>query len=56
MREKKTIEDTRTQVKPGDVFDYADEFNLSWMPTLRAMWSPQGQQVMIPTPGQPRKR
>ncbi|MDQ3828506.1 MAG: IS630 family transposase [Candidatus Tectomicrobia bacterium] len=26
------------------------------MPTLRAMWSPQGQQVMIPTPGQPTKR
>ena len=27
--------------------------NISWVPTLRAMWSPQGQQVMIPTPGQP---
>ena len=26
------------------------------MPTLRAMWSPQGPQVMIPTPGQPTKR
>jgi transposase len=26
------------------------------MPTLRAMWSPRGQQVMIPTPGQPTKR
>lgn len=25
------------------------------MPTLRAMWSPKGQQVMIPTPGQPKK-
>lgn len=23
------------------------------MPTLRAMWSPKGQQVMIPTPAQP---
>jgi putative transposase len=34
------------------VFYYADEFNLSWLPTLRAMWSPKGQQVMIPTPGQ----
>ncbi len=34
---------------------YADEFNLSWLPTLRAMWSPKGQQVMIPTPGQPDK-
>jgi putative transposase len=42
-------------VKPDAVFYYADEFNLSWMPTLRAMWSPQGQQVMIPTPGQPYK-
>jgi transposase len=43
-------------VNPGDVFYYADELNVSWMPTLRAMWSPQGQQVMIPTPGQPSKR
>lgn len=32
------------------------EFNVSWLPTLRAMWSPVGQQVMIPTPGQPYKR
>jgi transposase len=38
------------------VFYYADEFNVSWLPTLRAMRSPQGQQVMIPTPGQPYKR
>jgi transposase len=38
------------------VFYYADEFNLSWLPTLRALWSPVGQQVMIPTPGQPYKR
>jgi transposase len=37
------------------VFYYADEFNVSWLPTLRAMWSPRGQQVMIPTPGQPYK-
>lgn len=35
------------------MFYYADEYNLSWLPTLRAMWSPKGQQVMIPTPGQP---
>jgi len=28
---------------------------VSWFPTLRAMWSPRGQQVMIPTPGQPTK-
>jgi putative transposase len=39
-----------------DTFYYADEFNLSWHPTLRAMWSPKGQQVMIPTPAQPRKQ
>jgi putative transposase len=25
------------------------------MPTIRAMWSPKGQQVMIPTPGQPKR-
>jgi transposase len=42
-------------LKKGDVFYYADEFNLSWMPTLRAMYSPVGQQVMIPTPRQPDK-
>lgn len=42
-------------MKPGEVFYYADEFNVSWLPTLKAMWSPKGQQVMIPTPGQPRK-
>lgn len=28
---------------------------MSWFPTLRAMYSPKGQQVMIPTPGQPDK-
>jgi transposase len=38
------------------VFYDADEFNVSWLPTLRALWSPRGQQVMIPTPGQPYKR
>lgn len=37
------------------MFYYADEFNVSWFPTLRAMWSPKGQQVMIRTPGQPKK-
>ena len=47
------MEDTRDQVKPRDVFYDADESNVRWLPTLRAMWSPQGQQVMIPTPGQP---
>lgn len=48
------MEETRDQLKAGDVFYYADEFNVSWLPTLRAMWSPKGQQVMIPTPGQPK--
>jgi transposase len=38
-----------------EVFYYADEFNLSWLPSLRALWSPKGQQVMVPTPGQPTK-
>jgi transposase len=38
------------------VFYYADEFKVSWLPTLRAMWGPLGQQVMIPTPRQPYKR
>jgi putative transposase len=42
-------------VKPEDHFYYADEFNVSWFPTLQAMWSPKGQQIMIPTPGQPTK-
>lgn len=41
---------------PGDVFYYADEFNLSWLPTLRALWTPSGQQIMVPTPGQPYRR
>jgi len=43
-------------LKPGEVFYYADEFNISWLPTLRAIWSPVGQQVMIPTPAQPTRR
>jgi putative transposase len=42
-------------LKAGEVFYYADEFNVSWQPTLKAMWSPRGQQIMIPTPGQPTK-
>jgi putative transposase len=49
---KKAIEEVRDQVKLGDVFYYADEFNVSLFPTLRALWSPKGQQVMIRTPGQ----
>ena len=38
------------------MFYYADEFNISWFPTLRAMWGPKGQQTMIPTPGQPKRQ
>jgi transposase len=38
------------------VFYYADEFNISWFPTLHAIWGPKGQQVMIPTPGQPKRQ
>ena len=49
---KKAVEETRDRVKAGEVFYYADEFNVSLLPTLRAMWSPKGQQVMIRTPGQ----
>ncbi|MDQ3496663.1 MAG: IS630 family transposase [Actinomycetota bacterium] len=51
--QKKAVEGTRDGLKPGDHFYYADEFNLSWMPTLKAMWMPKGRQVMIPTPAQP---
>jgi putative transposase len=49
------VEDTRDHLRPGEVFYYADEVNISWHPTLRAMWSPVGRQVMIPTPAQPVK-
>ena len=53
----KAIEGTRDGLEPGDHFYYADEFNLSWMPTLKAMWGPKGQQeVMIRTPAQPTRR
>jgi len=55
QRKKKTIEEARDGLKAGDVFYHADEFNLSWLPTLRALWSPVGQQVEIPTPAQPDK-
>ena len=47
------MEDVRDHLKRGEVFYYADEFNVSWLPTLRAMWSPKGEQIMIPTPSQP---
>ena len=38
------------------MFYYAGEVNISWHPTLRALWSPVGRQVMIPTPAQPIRR
>jgi putative transposase len=50
------METIRDGLQPGEVFYDADECNLSWLPTLRALWSPKGQQGMIPTPGQPTKR
>lgn len=53
--QKKTIETTRDSLTPGSVFYYADEFNLSSLPTLHPMWSPKGQQIMIRTPGQTKK-
>jgi putative transposase len=43
-------------LKPGAVFYFANEFNISWPPTICALWSPRGQQVMIPTPKQPTRR
>lgn len=53
---KKTVAGRRDGLAPGDAFYYADGFNLSWLPTLQAVWSPIGQQVMIPTPRHVRKR
>jgi len=35
---KRAIEEVRDQVKTGEVFSYADEFNVSLLPTLRAIW------------------
>lgn len=43
-------------LNPDDHFYYADEFNICWHPTIRALWSPKGQQIMIPTPGQPTRQ
>jgi putative transposase len=40
-------------LKEGDVFSDADEFNRSWLPTLRARWSPKGQPVRSSTPAPP---
>lgn len=54
--QKKTVEGARDHLRPDEVFYYVDEFNISWHPTLRAMWSPKGRQVTIPTPMQPTRR
>ena len=43
--QKKAIEQTRDGLDPADHFYYADEFNLSWMPTLKAIWGPKGSRV-----------
>ncbi len=43
-------------MKEGELFYYADELGISWHSTLKAMWTPKGRQIMIPTPGQPKKR
>jgi putative transposase len=51
---KKASEEIRDHLKAGEVFYYADEFKVSWLPTLHKLWSPKGQQVKIPTPGQPK--
>ena len=47
------MEVKREHLGENAVFYYADKFNVSWPPTLKAMWSPVGQQVIIPTTGQP---
>ena len=31
------VETQRDNLKTGEVFYYADEFNISWLPTLRAI-------------------
>jgi putative transposase len=46
----------RDHLKEDEVFYYADEFTISWLPTLHKMWSPVGQQIMIRTPWVKRKR
>jgi hypothetical protein len=56
MRYKKDDCRSRDRLKADAVFSYADAFNVSWLPTLRALWSPRGQHVMVPPPGQPYKR
>lgn len=38
------------------MFHYANECNVSWLPTLCALGSPRGQQIMIPTSEQPYRR
>jgi putative transposase len=50
------MEETRNPLKPGEVWYDADACKVSWRPTLRALWSPRGQPIMMPTPGPPDKR
>lgn len=55
-RSTKAVERARDGLKPGSVFYYADEFKISWYPTLRPMWEPTRQQVMVPTSMHPARR
>jgi len=32
------VERARDELKPGEVCYHADEFNISWHPTIRALW------------------
>jgi hypothetical protein len=56
VKKRRSNEATRDHLKSAEVFYYADEFKVSWMPSLGAMGSPVGQQIMIRTPGQPPKQ
>jgi hypothetical protein len=55
-REEEAIRAICDGLGVGDVFSFTDEFNLSRLPTLRALWSLLGQRVMIPTLEQPTQR
>ena len=50
------MEDPRDQLQAGAVFDDADECHCRWRPTRRALWSPRGQHVRMPTPRPPGTR
>jgi len=56
MPSVQAIEVAPDQLEPGAHFSYADKFSLRGLPSLTAMWTPEGRRVMIPTPGPPQKR